>query len=77
VQNKEKDSSPTPKPNLYLRYSGLGVQMICTIGAFTYGGIKLDEYLQNTTPLATIILSLLGVIGSLIVVVRGLTQESK
>lgn len=73
---ENKDDNNRSNANQYLRYSGLGFQMIFTIGLFTYAGIWIDDYWQLSSPIFTIILSLLGVMGSLIVVVRGLTKDN-
>jgi ATP synthase protein I len=64
-----------PALNQYIRYSALGFQMIGIIGAFTFAGYKIDEYQQNKTPIFTGILSLIGVISSLYIVLKGLKSE--
>ena len=74
---EEKKSSLPEKPALksYIKYSALGFQMIGIIGGFTYAGYKIDESHNNKTPIFTGILSLLGVIVSLYLVLRGLKSE--
>ena len=37
---------------------------------FTWLGVYLDEYLKMETPWMTIVLSLFGVIGSLVLIIR-------
>ena len=59
----------------FAKYSAISFQMLATIGLFAFGGYKLDEYMQNKTPLLTAILSLLGVILSLYQVVRQLNKN--
>jgi len=49
-----------------MKYSGMAFQMIGVIVAFVFGGIYLDEWLA-TSPLFTVVLSLLGVAGGLYV----------
>lgn len=49
----------------YLKYSGLGFQMIAVLGLAAFAGIKLDEYVGNTNPWFTIVFMLLGVVGSI------------
>jgi len=68
---KEKRSSI----NNFLKYSGLGFQMLATIGLFTFVGYKLDEHQQNETPVLTAILGLIGVVISLYQVVRQLNKN--
>lgn len=58
-------AKPEKKPhkplNAYAKYSALGIQMAVIIGGGCYGGFKLDEYYHNTTPVFTIILSLISI----------------
>lgn len=79
-------ASPTPSgadndPNgndrlrALAKYSGLGFQMLGIIGVFTYGGIKLDQYLHSSQPWATIVLTLTGVVGAMYQVIRSATQD--
>jgi ATP synthase protein I len=37
-----------------LQFTGIAFTMATAIGLFTYGGIRLDRYLNNKTPWATI-----------------------
>ena len=68
----QKEKSPL---NNYIKYSGLGFQMIGVIGAFAFAGYKLDEAQQTKTPIYTGILSLLGVLASLYIVIKGLKSN--
>ena len=52
--------------NNYLRYTGLGFTMIGVILAFTFGGWWLDKQLAWKFPLFTIVLSLLGIVASMV-----------
>ena len=47
------------------------------IYAFTWGGIFLDDRYEMSTPWFTIALSLLGVIGSLTIVIREVIKMNK
>lgn len=69
-----KKQSPGWKSNIYIRFSSIGIQMGATIFLFTWLGVYLDDYFKNKTPWLTIILSLLGVIGSLVLVIREVTK---
>jgi len=64
---QDKDENPA---NGYLKYSGIGFQMIAIIGAFTYAGYKIDQAGNHQTKWVTAILSLTGVFISLYVVIR-------
>ena len=59
------------QPNLFFKYSNMGIQMGLIIGLSAWGGMKLDEYYGNDkTPVFTIILSLLGVAAGLYLVLK-------
>jgi F0F1-type ATP synthase assembly protein I len=58
--------------NSYLKYSGMGIQMIVVIGVFAFAGYKLDQYLGHTTQWLTALLSLVGVFVSLYIVFKSL-----
>jgi ATP synthase protein I len=68
---KEKKEQPD---NNFLKYSGLGFQMIATIGLAAWAGIKLDEHFQVKSHMFTVVLMLLGVIGSMYLVIKGLMK---
>jgi len=38
------------QPNAFLKYSGLGIQMVAAIGVAAWLGLKLDEYLGLEFP---------------------------
>ena len=63
----DKPSSPENRKQIqnrfndYAKYSSLAIQMIVIIAAGTYGGFRLDKYLDWKFPLFTVVLSLLSV----------------
>jgi F0F1-type ATP synthase assembly protein I len=63
--------------NDYARYSGIVFQMAILIGAGTFGGRKLDEWLTSGFPIFTIVLSILGVGLALYIVLRDLSNPTK
>ena len=63
--------------NAYAKYSALGVQMALIIGGGCYGGYKLDEYYNNTTPVFTIILSLLSIALAMYIVLKDFIKPGK
>ncbi|MFI5137929.1 MAG: AtpZ/AtpI family protein [Sphingobacteriales bacterium] len=67
---KDEQKEDENTGNGYIKYSGIGFQMIAIIGAFTYAGYKIDESYQHTTKWVTAILSLTGVFISLYVIIR-------
>jgi ATP synthase protein I len=54
----------------YAKYTSLGVQMIVIILVTVWGGIKLDKLFGLTTPVFTIVLSLLGVFAAIYTAVK-------
>jgi F0F1-type ATP synthase assembly protein I len=71
-----KNHLPPKRPNSFLRYSNLAIQMGLIIGLFTWAGYKLDTYYQNKEPYLTIALSLIGIGASLYLVIRDLMKNS-
>ncbi|MBC7695627.1 MAG: AtpZ/AtpI family protein [Burkholderiales bacterium] len=73
-------ANPEKKPhkplNAYAKYSSLAIQMAVIIGGGCYGGFKLDEYYQNSTPVFTIILSLLSIGFAMYVVLKDLIKPN-
>lgn len=61
--------------NSYMKYSGMAVQMLATIGLATWAGIKLDDYYKVKNHWFTIFLMLFGVVGSIYFVVRSLIKK--
>ncbi|MDQ3392532.1 MAG: AtpZ/AtpI family protein [Bacteroidota bacterium] len=59
--------------NDYLKYSGIAFQMVAFIGICVWGGIKLDQQL-DTNPLFIIILSFIGIFGSIYTLYRSLPK---
>jgi hypothetical protein len=58
----------------YAKYSGLGIQMLVIIGAFAYGGYRIDKATHHTVQWVTCILSLLGVFIAIYVVIVSLKK---
>lgn len=74
----QKNEKKPPKPlNAYAKYSALGIQMAVIIGGGCYGGFKLDEYYKNTTPIFTIILSLLSIAIAMYIVLKDFIKPGK
>ena len=69
MENNEPDRDENGT-NSYLKYSGMGFQMIATIGIFTYAGYKIDQAANHQTKWVTAVLSLIGVFVSLYLVIR-------
>ncbi|MBI2723053.1 MAG: AtpZ/AtpI family protein [Bacteroidetes bacterium] len=65
------------QPNPFLKYSNLALQMGVTIGLGAWGGNKLDQHYKNSTPVFTIVLSLLGIAAALYLVLKDFIKPQK
>ena len=63
------------KATNFAKYSGIAFQMLATIGVFSFIGYKIDENRANSKMVFTAILGLVGVVVSLISVIRSLNKE--
>jgi hypothetical protein len=61
----------------YARYSALAIQAGVIIFAGTFGGLKLDQYLNLRFPVFTVILSLLSVFSAIWLLVREVIKKDK
>ena len=60
--------------NSYLKYAGLGFQMIASILIMAFIGHELDHYLQNNKPILTLVFSLTAVVGLLYKLISNFTK---
>jgi F0F1-type ATP synthase assembly protein I len=60
----------------YAKYSSLGLQMIVMIVAGAFGGKALDDWLQTSFPVFTLILTVGSVIGAMLYAMRGLSKKN-
>lgn len=68
---------PERKPaNALAKYAGLAFQMLGIIAICTWLGIWLDRRLALSTPWATLGLTLFGVIGAMVHVIRNVNQDA-
>ena len=72
TNDKQNNNSEDKPANSYLKFTGLGFQMIAIIGVFTFIGYKIDESFNHSTKWITAILSLFGVFASLYIVFKSL-----
>jgi F0F1-type ATP synthase assembly protein I len=59
----------------FVRYTGMGFQMLAVIGLFAFAGYKIDTYRHSDKFIFMAILGLIGVIISLYQVVRQLNSK--
>lgn len=62
--------------NNYARFSGVGFQMLATIGVGVWGGIKLDNIYPNNYQVFTVICSLISIGVALYLVIKQVTKYS-
>ena len=67
----ESKQGPTEQFRNYSRYSGMAIQMGVIIAGGSYGGVKLDEYL-DLSPLFTLICSLTAIALSMYLIIKDL-----
>ena len=65
-----KNPTPQKQPNSFIKYSTMATQMVVVIGVGCWGGFKLDEYFKTSTPVFTIVLSLVSIFASLYLVLK-------
>jgi len=70
------DNENDKKTTNFIKYSGMGFQMLATIGVFAFAGYKIDEYRNSHSAIFTAILGVIGVIVSLFQVVRQLNSKN-
>jgi len=61
--------------NSYLKYTGLGLQMLVTIAGLSFLGDFLDGLWEFEKPWMTILLSLLGVAASMYQVIKSFKNQ--
>lgn len=66
---------PAAKEKSPWRYAGVGLQFAGTAALFVFMGYKLDEW-QGWSPWGTVSLGMLGVIGSLYLLIKDVIKEN-
>lgn len=61
----------------YARYSNMAIQMIVILLIGVIGGRKLDQWLEPSFPVFTVVLSLLAVLLALYYAVKDLIKQKK
>jgi F0F1-type ATP synthase assembly protein I len=74
LPKKEEKSKEKKAPNSFLRFTSIATQMAIIIACGVFGGIEVDNYLSNQTPIFTLLFSLLGVGVSMYMVIKDLSK---
>ncbi|MBW2960188.1 AtpZ/AtpI family protein [Mesonia aestuariivivens] len=69
MENEEKEKKKGSL-NTYVKFAGVGIQMVLTILVTTFIGVWLDSKFESIAPFATVTGSLLGVFIALYVVYK-------
>ena len=64
TDHQKQDPSKKKPLNDYLKYSAMSFQMMAIILLFTWGGIKIDHYLELKFPAFTLLLCLLSIVAA-------------
>ena len=56
----------------WMKYSAIGSEMVAAVFIGAFGGMKIDEWMGNTTPFATVGLLLLGLAAAFYLVFKQL-----
>lgn len=72
---EEEEANPKRKVNTYLKYSGLGLQLLLTIGVAGWVGHKLDQYLSIQFPVFLLLFGLGAFAGTIYQLYRSINKE--
>ncbi|MBS1529465.1 MAG: AtpZ/AtpI family protein [Bacteroidetes bacterium] len=75
AENEQDKKDGKPPLNDYVKFTGMGFQMIAIIGVFTYAGYRIDLSAQHQTKWVTAVLALVGVFISLYVVISSIKKS--
>ena len=67
-----EDKQPKNQATNFAKYTGIAFQMLATIGLLSFIGYKIDEHRESAKMIFTAIFGIIGVVISLIQVVRSL-----
>ncbi len=75
MDSNNSPQKPQKRYSTFVQYSGIGFQMLGTIGLGVWAGMQLDAWQGNKTPGWTIGLSLTAIFASLYLFVKQLPKE--
>jgi F0F1-type ATP synthase assembly protein I len=70
-----KPQRPSEKPNLLLRFSDLALRMGVIIAIGAYAGHWIDQRMALTTPIFSIVLSLLAIGAAMYMVIKTVSKR--
>ncbi|NQU86136.1 MAG: AtpZ/AtpI family protein [Mariniphaga sp.] len=72
---RQKSNNKRKKSNDFIRYSSLGFEMMAIIAFGTFGGYKIDQWLNNDFYWFTFILMIVSVVVSILYGIRNLLKK--
>ena len=63
------------EPNNFLKYSGLGIQLLVSIGLAAWLGLKLDGYFELKFPIFLMLLVFIVFAGSIYMLYRSINKD--
>jgi F0F1-type ATP synthase assembly protein I len=75
--DQRQDQDRKDRLNNYARYTGIGFQMLVTIGLGVFAGFKLDERYPNKYKIFSIICSMAAIGLSVFSVIKQVSKSSK
>lgn len=73
--NQQNNKKYKSKIDDFIRYSSLGFEMMAIIGVFTFGGYKIDQWMENQFKGFTFGLMILSVIIAVVYATRNLLKK--
>lgn len=70
-----QEQKPKKPLNDYAKYSAMATQMLAIILAGTFGGVKLDEWLELKVPVFTLCLTLLSIFVAIYFVIKDFLKK--
>jgi hypothetical protein len=77
MTSEKKKLSDKDQINYYAKYSALAFQMAVIIGLGTFGGYKIDQWLEFKFHIFTVVLALLSVVAAIYFAVKDLIKPKK
>ena len=75
LQELMEEKKTKRQVNAYLKYSGLGLQLLITIGVAGWLGYLLDQYLSLTFPVFMLLLGFLAFAGTIYQLYKTINKE--
>jgi ATP synthase protein I len=75
MSEQANPKQPKKQLNSYLKYSGMGFQLLAALIVGAWLGDYLDSYQQNQTPIWTLVLMFVFLAASMVLIIREISKE--